>query len=62
MLKLLPNQINVINIGSESVINNKIQVIVERDAESNDKQTEKTRKMWISLDQQNDQWFEFRQG
>ena len=45
MLKLLPNQINVINIGSESVINNKIQVIVERDAESNDRQTEKTRKM-----------------
>ena len=47
MLKLLPNQINVINIGSESVINNKIQVIVERDAESNDRQTEKTRKMWM---------------
>ena len=41
MLKLLPNQINVINNGSESDINNKMQVIVERD----DRQTEKTRKM-----------------
>ena len=45
MLKLLPNQINVINSGSESDINNKMQVIVERDTESNDRQTEKTRKM-----------------
>ena len=45
MLKLLPNQINVINSGSESDINNKMQVIVERDAESNDRQTEKIRKM-----------------
>ena len=45
MLKLLPNQINVINIGSESDINNKMQVIVEKDAESKDRQTEKTRKM-----------------
>ena len=45
MLKLLPNQINVINSGSESDINNKMQVIVEGDAESNDRQTEKTRKM-----------------
>ena len=34
MLKLLPNQINVINSGSESDINN-------------DRQTEKTRKMWM---------------
>ena len=41
MLKLLPNQINVINSGSESDINNKMQAIVDRDAES----TEKTRKM-----------------
>ena len=47
MLKLLPNQINVINSGSESDINNKMQVIVEGDAESNDRQTEKTRKMWM---------------
>ena len=47
MLKLLPNQINVINSGSESDINNKMQVIVERDVESNDRQTEKTRKMWM---------------
>ena len=45
MLKLLQNQMNVINGGSESDINNKMQVIVERDAESNDRQTEKTRKM-----------------
>ena len=45
MLKLLPNQINVINSGSESDINNKMQVIVEGDAESNDSQTEKTQKM-----------------
>ena len=41
----IPNQINIINSGSESDINNKMQVIVERDAESNDIQTEKTRKM-----------------
>ena len=47
MLKLLPNQINVINSGSESDINNKMQVIVERDAKKNDRQTEKTRKMWM---------------
>ena len=40
MLKLLPNQISVINSGSESDINNKMQVIVEKDAESNDRQTE----------------------
>ena len=41
MLKLLPNQIIVINSGSESdIYNNKMQVIDERDAE-----TEKTRKM-----------------
>ena len=45
MLKLLPNQINIINSGSESDINNKMQVFVEREAESNDRQTEKTRKM-----------------
>ena len=45
MLKLLPNQINANNSDSESDINNKMQVIVERDAESNDRQTEKTRKM-----------------
>ena len=45
MLKLLPNQINVINSGRESDIYNKMQVIVERDAESNNRQTEKTRKM-----------------
>ena len=45
MITLLPNQINVINSGSESDIYNKMQVIVERDAESNDRQTEKTRKM-----------------
>ena len=51
MIKLLPNQINVIyekeNSGSESDIYNKIQVhvIVERDAESNGRQTEKTWKM-----------------
>ena len=45
MLKLLPNQINVINSGSESDIDNKMQVIVERDTERNDRQTEKTRKM-----------------
>ena len=45
MLKLLPNQINVINSGSESDINNKMQVILDRDAESNDRQTEKTLKM-----------------
>ena len=45
MIKLLPNQINVINSGSESDINNKMQVIVERDAESNGRQTEKTWKM-----------------
>ena len=44
-VKLLPNQINAINSGSESDINNKMQVIVERDAESNDRQTEKTWKM-----------------
>ena len=53
MLKLLPNQINVINNGSESDINNKMQVIVERNAESNDRQTEK--RCECSLDQQNDQ-------
>ena len=47
MMKILPNQINVINSGSESDINNKMQVNVERDAESNDRQTEKTRKMWM---------------
>ena len=51
MLILLPNQINIINSVSESDINNKMQVIVERDAESNDRQdkdkTEKTRKMWM---------------
>ena len=29
----------------ESVINNKMQVIVDREAESNDRQTEKARKM-----------------
>ena len=46
MLKLLPNQINVINSCSEYDINKKMQVIVERDAESIDRQTEKTRKMW----------------
>ena len=45
MFKLLPNQINVINSSSESDINNKMQVIVERDAESNVGQTEKTWKM-----------------
>ena len=45
MFKLLPNQINVINSGSESDFNNKMQVNVERDDESNDRQTEKTRKM-----------------
>ena len=45
MLKLLPNQINVIDIGSESDINNKMQLIVEWDTESNDRQTEKIRKM-----------------
>ena len=45
MIKLFPNQINVIKSGSESDINNKMQVIVERDAESNDRQTEITRKM-----------------
>ena len=45
MLKLLPNQINLIYSGSESDINNKMQIIVERDTESNDRQTEKTRKM-----------------
>ena len=43
MLKLLPKQINVINSGSESDIYNKIQI--ESDAESNNRQTEKTRKM-----------------
>ena len=47
MLKLLTNQINVINSGRESDINNKMQVILDRDAESNDRQTEKTRKMWM---------------
>ena len=41
MSKLLPNQINVINSGSESDINNKMHVIVERDAESNDRQQRK---------------------
>ena len=46
MLKLLPNQINVINSGSESDINNKMQVNVERDTKRNDRQTEKTRKMF----------------
>ena len=45
MLKLLPNQINVIYSGRESDINNKMQVTVERDAESNDRQTEKNQKM-----------------
>ena len=45
MIKLLPNQINVMNSGSESDINNKMLVIVERDAESNDRHTEKTRKI-----------------
>ena len=45
MLKLFPNQINVINSGSKADINNKMQVIVERDTEGNDRQTEKTRKM-----------------
>ena len=41
MLKLLPNQISVINSGSESDINtseNASSLIVERDAESNDRQ------------------------
>ena len=33
------------NSGRESDINNKMQVIVERDAESYDRQTEKTQKM-----------------
>ena len=33
------------NSGSESDINNKMQVIVERDPESNDRQTEKTWKI-----------------
>ena len=33
------------NSGRESNINNKMQVIVERDAESNYRQTEKTQKM-----------------
>ena len=33
------------NSGRESNINNKMQVIVERDAESNYRQGEKTRKM-----------------
>ena len=45
MIKLLPIQINVVNSGSESDIYNKTQVTVERDAESNDGHTEKTRKM-----------------
>ena len=57
MLKFLPNQINVINIGSESDINNKMQVIVERDAEIKvtiDKQR-KLGRCECSLDQQNDQ-------
>ena len=45
MIKLLPNQINVINSGSEFDINYKMPVIVERDAESNDRHTEKTWKM-----------------
>ena len=44
MIKLLENQINTIKSGRESDINNKMQVIVERNAESNDRQTEKTRK------------------
>ena len=51
MLKLLPNQINVINSGSESDINNKTQVIVERGAESSERQTEKTRSCECSLEQ-----------
>ena len=50
MLKLLPNQINVINSGSESDIYNKMQVIVERDAESNGRQR-KLGRCECSLDQ-----------
>ena len=38
-----------------------MQVIVERDAESNNRQR-KLGRCECSLDQQNDQWFEFRQG
>ena len=47
MIKLLPNLINIIiiNSGSKSDIYNKMPVNVERDADSNDRHTEKTRKM-----------------
>ena len=45
MIKLLQNQINVMNSGSESYIYNKMSVIVERDTESNDRHTEKTQKI-----------------
>ena len=37
MLKLLLIQNNIINSGSESDIDNKMQVIVERDTERNDR-------------------------
>ena len=41
MIKFMRKEYN----GSESDINNKMQVIVERGAESSERQTEKTRKM-----------------
>ena len=55
MLILLPNQINIINSVSESDINTKMKVIVERDAESNNRQTGKLGRCECSVDQQNDQ-------
>ena len=43
--KITPKSDYVINSSSESDINNEMQVIVERDVESNNRQTEKTWKM-----------------
>ena len=56
MIKLLPNQINVMNSGSESYIYNKMSVIVERDAESITIDIQrKLGRYECSLYQQNDQ-------
>ena len=55
MIKLLPNQISVMNSGSESDINNKMSVIVKGRLKITIDILRKLGRYQCSLDQQNDQ-------